>query len=122
MQKITHYAKLVAQGIIFGLCSALIFLGAQSFFSDTGAVQRMWSEFTFNNSVQSAFSYKKRNEDYIGVCADSGFADSVRCVENGKAFKLQKAHPVSGYYCADSTGFNAVVSYYDGEGYACKVN
>lgn len=98
----------MTQGVFLGLLSGLLFLAAQSVFSSEGFAQRMWNDLQFKNSVQAAFSYKKRNYDYDGMCQDNVLPTYIRCVEHGDSFKLEMSRKGGGVYCADSTGFSGV--------------
>jgi len=108
MQTLKRYVRLIGQGIFLGLLSGILFLAAQSIFSNEGFAQKSYKQFEFKNAVQSAFSYRKRNDDYQGVCFDISYPAHVTCVETANTFKLEMERSEGGFYCADSTGFNGV--------------
>lgn len=119
MQLIRDYWMSILQGLLLGMITILVILTAQALFSKTGLLSKKVNEVQFHTAVQAAFSYQKRNFDFIGVCEDTAFPDQIRCVENGNAFKLEAPKKEGGYFCADSTGFNDVISVPSGNTLTC---
>lgn len=120
MSKFRKYIGVIAQGIFLGLLSAVIFITAQQLFSAEGLAQRLYKQFVFENTVQAAFSYQKRNFDFVGVCEDTAFLPYIRCIETGERFKLEMRKADDGFYCADSTGFKGVVMFSTGNADHCQ--
>ncbi len=120
MEKVQQYARLILQGLLFGAAGALLVVLVQNIISDDGALQRSKEKVLFQNSVQAAQSYKRRNFDYVGVCSDTALPDEIRCVETVDTFKLEMKNPDGGYWCADSSGFNGQLPYSTGADSLCR--
>lgn len=119
-KQVTYYAKLIKQGLILGLVSAVFVVFAQSLFSDDGFLQEQWRKFTFDNTVRAAHSYQGRNYDYLGVCEDTAFPGYIRCIEDGETFKIEMDNKQGGVYCADSTGYKSMLGQSTGMQQLCR--
>ncbi len=120
MRLIQRYWASILQGLLLGMITIIVVLTAQALFSNTGLLSKKVNEVQFQTAVQAAFSYQKRNFDYVGVCEDTAFPTKIRCIENGEAFKLEASKKGGGYFCADSTGFNDTIAASSGDTTVCQ--
>lgn len=120
MGTIRKYLSVIVQGLLLGFLTAVIVISAQQAFSPNGYLRVWWKELTFDNTLQAAFLYQKRNVDYVGVCEDTAFPGYIYCIENGDAFKIEMRLADDSYLCADSRGNKQILWHTTGDALVCE--